>query len=117
MSTDLEKTATAIEQELGAAFIAGGVSVTVLGVMTTLAEISQPLRESLVWFNRGGPLGGKTSLAMIAFILSWGILIVLFKKHPLRLNSSFIIALALTAAGILLTFPPIFKLLASLWGA
>lgn len=117
MDTDEKKAVTVIEQELGAAFIAGGIGATVLGIVTTLAEISQPVRDSLFWFRRGGPLGGKTSLAVIAFASSWVVLTIVLKHRPIRLRVSFIIALVWVSIGLLLTFPPIFRLIAQLFGA
>lgn len=117
MSTNSKQTSATIEAELGAAFIASGIGSTVLGVMTTLAEASEPIRSNLFWFGRGGPLGGETSLAIIVFILSWAGLAIVFKEHPARLSTAFALALALVSIGLLLTFPPIFKWLAQLFGA
>jgi hypothetical protein len=117
MHIDEKQTSQSIEQELGAAFIASGIGSTVLGIVTTLAEISAPLRDSLFWFNRGGPLGGKTSLAVLSLMVSWVLLTVILKKRPMRLRSSFILALVLVSIGLLLTFPPIFRLIAQQFGA
>lgn len=117
MSRDEEKASTTIEQELGAAFIASGIGSTVLGITTALAEISTSIRESLFWFNRGGPLGGKTSLAVISFTISWVILTIILKNRPVRLRISFIATLVLVSIGLLLTFPPIFRLIAQCVGA
>lgn len=114
MHTDDKKAPIAIEQEIGAAFVASGVGSMVLGLATVLAEISEPIRSSLFWIRQGGPLSGETCLAVIAFVFSWGILTIAFKKHPIRLRTSFVIALALVSIGLLLTFPPIFRLVAQL---
>lgn len=116
MDTDEKNTLTAIEQELAAAFIASGIGSTVLGVMTVLAEISAPLRGSLIWFSRGGPLGGKTSLAVLAFVLSWVLLTIVPKKYPVKLRTAFIVSLVLVAIGVLLTFPPVFRSISQLFG-
>lgn len=117
MATEEKKDPTAIDHEVGAAFIASGIGSTVLGLLVVLAEISQPIKDSLTWYAPAGPLSGKTSVSVIVFVLSWIALYLVFKKHPLKLSISFVTTLALVAVGLLLTFPPIFEFLVHLFGA
>jgi hypothetical protein len=115
MRPDDEQTSPIVEQELGSAFIAAGIGSTALGLVTTLAEVNASFRDSLFWFARGGPLGGKTSIAVLSFLVTWAVLTLAFRRRPVGLKTAFIIALVLIAMGLLLTFPPIFRAIAQLF--
>jgi hypothetical protein len=117
MNTAEKTSFTTTEQELSAAFIASGMGSAVLGIATTLAEVSEPLRSHLFWFGRGGPLAGETSLAVIVFFVSWAALTVTLRRYPIRLKTAFVAAIVLVLVGLLLTFPPVFRLIAQRFGA
>jgi hypothetical protein len=100
--------------EAAAAFLAGGIGCFVLGLMTTLTEMPAlvDLKNGLNWTNPVGPLSGKTGVAVIAFLLSWGIAHFTMKDREVNLKTYVIVAGVLTALGFLLTFPPFFDLFA-----
>ncbi len=85
-----------------------------LGVLVTLTEMPAlvDLKNALNWNNPIGPLSGKTGVAVIAFLLSWGIAHFTIKDKEVNLKSYVIVAGVLTALGFLLTFPPFFDLFA-----
>jgi hypothetical protein len=100
--------------EAAAAFLAGGIGCFVLGVLVTLTEMPAlvDLKNALNWNNPVGPLSGKTGVAVIAFVVSWGIAHFTMKEKEVNLKTYVIVAGVLTALGFLLTFPPFFELFA-----
>jgi hypothetical protein len=117
MATEAKKELTAIDQEVGAAFIASGIGSAMLGLLVVLAEISTPIKDGLTWFSPVGALSGKAGVSVIVFALSWVILFFVFKKRPIELRTSFITTLVLVAIGLLLTFPPVFEFVVHLFVA
>lgn len=94
-----------------AAIIAAGIGVFVLGLFTLLSEISGAIHDFLgeMAFGQGvGPLAGKSTLAALAFFLSWGILGRMWKDKDPDIKKMFWIGLGLGVAGAILTFPPVF---------
>jgi hypothetical protein len=100
--------------EAAAAFLAGGIGCFVLGLLVTLAEMPAlvALKNGLNWSNPVGPLSGKTGVAIIAFLLSWGVTHFMMKDKEVNLKTYVIVAGVLTALGFLMTFPPFFELFA-----
>lgn len=106
----VEKTETRIATGVAAAtFIAGGLGTLVLGLMTTGAVLSGSLKSALNLWNPAGPLSGKTTVAVIIWLISWVLLNSLWKDKNVDLSKSFIITLVLIGLGLLFTFPPIFE--------
>jgi hypothetical protein len=103
---------------VAAVFIAAGIASLVLGIFVTLNEYSTDINNFLKFdANYGighgvGPLSGKVTLAVIAFIVSWVVLHIMWRGKELNWNRVFIAALVLVGLGFALTFPPIFQLAA-----
>lgn len=94
-----------------AAMIAAGIGILVLGLLTVLAEASEPIHEWLETFefDRGvGPLAGKTILASAGFFLSWLVFGIALRKKEVNLPRWFWASLILGVAGAILLFPPVF---------
>lgn len=94
-----------------AAMLAAGIGVFVLGLMTVLVEISVPIHDFLerLDFGRGvGPLAGKTTIAVVAWAVSWMVLAAAWRRRDLNLKAWFTVSLMLGILGALGTFPPIF---------
>jgi hypothetical protein len=94
-----------------AAALAAGIGVFALGLLTVLSEVSEPIHDWLeTWeFDQGvGPLAGKTTVAVIAWAVSWIVLGFLFRKRDVSIKVWFVLALVLVILGALGTFPPIF---------
>lgn len=102
----------AVDQEVGAAFLAAGVGSLALGVLVVVSEASTSVSSKLAWIDKVGPLSGKVFLTVIAFIVSWVVLHFGLKDRGLRLMTAFVISLVLIALGLLLTFPPVFDMFA-----
>ena len=92
-----------------AAILSAGVGSAVIGLMTTGAVISAGLKMALNWWSPAGPLTGKTGLGVIAWLVTWVVLHVLWKDKDVPLVRVLVVTLALLALGLLLTFPPVFE--------
>ena len=96
-----------------AAMISAGIGIFVLGLLTTLAVISAGVKTFLLWWEWGqgvGPLAGKTTIAVVVWLLSWLILDRLWRRKDVELKTAFYIGLGLGILGAIGTFPPFFEL-------
>jgi hypothetical protein len=94
-----------------AAIISASFGIFAIGLLTTLAAASSSINQWLNWYNPTGPLSGKTTLGVIAWLVAWtGAHFILHAKetHFIR---SMLVSSVLLALGMLLMFPPIFELL------
>ena len=96
-----------------AAFIAGGIGTFFVGLMTTLAEASAGLKTFLTWSTPVGPLSGKTTVGVLAWLIAWFVLNNMWKGKDYDMRRAFTITLVLIGLGLLLTFPPIFEIFAA----
>ncbi len=92
-----------------AAILSAGVGSAIIGLMTTGAVISAELKAALNWWSPAGPLTGKTGLGVIAWLVTWVVLHVLWKDKDVPLIRVLVVTLVLLALGLLLTFPPVFE--------
>ena len=93
--------------------IAAGIGVFVLGFFTTAAVISGGIKCFLAWWEWGqgvGPLAGKSTLAILAWLISWLIFDLLWRKKDVDLKTAFYIGLGLGVLGAIGTFPTFFEL-------
>jgi hypothetical protein len=95
---------------VAAVFLAAGIGVVILGVLTTLAEASEGIKSALEWSKAVGPLAGKTSISVVVFLLSWGILYGALRDKDLDPRKVFMWTAGLVALGVVLTFPTFFQL-------
>jgi hypothetical protein len=77
--------------------------------MTVLTEAFGPIKEAMNWWNPAGPLTGKTGVGVIAWLVSWFLLYVLWRKKELPFRGIWILSLLLIALGWIGTFPPVFE--------
>lgn len=92
-----------------AVLLAAGIGSLVLGLLTTLAEVSEGLKETLQLTDPVGPLSGKTVGATVAFFLAWPILHIAMKDRSPRLAAIFSWTAILVILGLIMTFPPVFE--------
>ncbi|HLF28015.1 MAG TPA: hypothetical protein VJG32_16900 [Anaerolineae bacterium] len=98
---------------VAAALIAGGLGAAAIGLLTTLAEASEPIKNALNWYNPVGPLIGKSLLGVIFFFVSWIVLYLIFRGKNVNFARATTVALILLAFGLLGTFPPFFEIFAA----
>lgn len=96
-----------------AAILAAGIGCAMIGILTVLAEFSPNIKVALDWWPPAGPLTGKTGGGVIIWILSWGILHVLWHHRELPFfKTAWIASLMLILWGWLATFPPFYQIFA-----
>ena len=101
---------------VAASFIAAGVGSLVLGIFVLLNEVSPDINNFLKFdasFGLGkgvGPLSGKVILAIIAFVVSWGILHVMWRGKEVDFKKALTVSMVLVGPGFLLTVPPVFMI-------
>ncbi len=96
-----------------AAMISSGIGVFVLGLLTTLAVISAGVKSFLLWWEWGqgvGPLAGKSTVAILTWLISWFILGRIWRNKDVELKTAFYIAAVLGILGAIGTFPTFFEL-------
>lgn len=98
------------EGPIAAAIIAGGIGAAALGVVTTLAEASEGIREWLQWSDAVGPLSGKTIVAVGVWLVAWAILHVVLRSRPYETRRALVVSLVLIAVGVVGIFPTFFQL-------
>jgi hypothetical protein len=91
-----------------AALIASGVGCFAIGLMTTVAEYSTPIKDALNWYKPTGPLSGKVGVGVIVWLIAWAILHFTLKDKNPKIQTAATWAFVLIALGFALTFPPIF---------
>jgi hypothetical protein len=95
-----------------AAILAAGIGLAVTGIVSALAEAIAAWSALLVWSKPVGALSGKTTIGILAWLVSWLILGLTWRGKEVRLTPVLVASAVLLAAGVLLTFPPVFELLA-----
>ncbi len=105
---------TAMERELGAAFLGVGLGSFLFGLIVLIAEskAGAGFSAALNVVKPVGALSGKTTLGVIAFVLSWIGFRFAFKNRAIKLSMIFTISIVLLVLGLLMTFPPVFELFA-----
>ena len=94
---------------IAAAVLATGIGALTLGLLTTLSEASEGIHDFLEFSDDVGPLSGKTILAVAAYIASWAILHVLWRRENRALRPILIVAVVLVLLGVVGTFPTFFQ--------
>src|SRR3989304_5056027 len=95
-----------------AAIISAAIGVFVLGLLTTLSEANTDVHDFLDIKNRVGPLSGKTTFAVVAYLVAWVALLPLLWKRAVPFANAMLIAAVLIALGFVGTFPKFFELFA-----
>jgi uncharacterized membrane protein len=96
---------------VAAALLAGGIGSAVLGLLTFGAEASEVIKNLLNWYSPVGPLMGKSSVSILAFVLSWVILNYIWHGKETNFNRIAIAAMVLVVIGLIFTFPPVWSIL------
>jgi len=93
-----------------AALLAAGVGIFVLGLLTVLSEQSTGIHDWLQFKDRVGPLSGKTTMAVVAYVVSWVVFTPILWTRDVGLGLVIVVSSALIAAGFVGTFPEFFLL-------
>ena len=94
---------------MAAALVAGGLGCATLGVLTTWAEASPNMAETLNWWTPVGPLTGKAGAATGVFLTSWLGLHLAWRDRDVAHGPMVAASSLLLAIGLVGTFPPFFQ--------
>ena len=94
---------------VAAAFLAAGIGAFTLGLLTTGAAASEALANALRWSTPVGPLSGKSTGAVIVWLVAWAVLGPRWRGKEVAFAPVYRWTLILLALGLLLTFPPFFE--------
>jgi hypothetical protein len=97
------------EGPVAAAIIAGGVGSLAVGLLTTLAEASTSIKDTLNFYDPVGPLSGKTIGGVLIWLVSWVVLHMVYRDKAFETRRALTVALVLIGLGILGTFPIFFQ--------
>jgi hypothetical protein len=96
---------------VAAAMLAAGIGSFVLGLMICLAQGSKAIGGILNFYDPVGPLSGKTIVAVVAWLVAWGVLASKWKDQSADFGKVYNATLILVALGLLGSFPLFFDLL------
>jgi hypothetical protein len=97
------------EGPVAAAILAAGIGSLALGILTTLAEASESIKEFLNLYDPVGPLSGKTVGAVIIWLVAWGVLHMVYRNRAVESRRELAASLVLIGLGVLGTFPTFFQ--------
>ena len=92
-----------------AAILASGIGSFALGLFTTLAQALTTARNALNLSDPVGPLSGKTTAAVVVWLVAWVVFHGLWKNQQVNFTNVFIGALVMIGLGLLGTFPLFFE--------
>ena len=92
-----------------AAILGAALGVFYVGLATFISEAAVGAHDWFEFQRRVGPLSGKTTMAGIAWLVSWAVLQVVWWKRDVPFLAVAVLAGVLIVAGNLLMFPPIFE--------
>jgi hypothetical protein len=93
-----------------AAILAAGIGCAAIGILAFAAEASRPFANLLNFYGPVGPLSGKTTVAVIVWLVAWFVLSRLWWAKTVAMGKVNLAAFASLAVGFLLTFPPFWAL-------
>lgn len=97
------------EGPIAAAILAAGIGSFALGLLTTLAEANERIKEFLNLYDPVGPLSGKTVGAVAVWLVAWIVLHLLYRGKAVESRKELTISLVLIGLGLLGTFPVVFQ--------
>jgi multisubunit Na+/H+ antiporter MnhG subunit len=92
-----------------ASFLAAGIGAFALGVIVILNEVGAFAAPSL--YAPAGGVTGRTALGAVIWLVAWAVMHSRWKERRMEPRGVFAVSLVLIALGVLLTFPPFWKLL------
>lgn len=96
-----------------AATLAVGIGSLALGLLTILSEASVGIHDALEFYDKVGPLSGKTIVAVLVYLAAWAGLHAAFKNRDLPWQPYLRATAVMIGLALLFTFPPFFLMFAS----
>ena len=93
-----------------AAILAAAIGSAVLGLIIPISEFLPAFKNALNWYGPVGPLMGKTSVSVIAYVITWIVLHRAWKDRDVEFAGIWKISLILLAIGFIGSFPLFYEL-------
>lgn len=90
-----------------ASVLSTGIGCFVMAVLAVLGDKSALVKGSLIFYKPTGPLSGVTTVAIVVWLVTWGILGWTWRKKTVPAGRINVIAVALLVLSLILTFPPV----------
>jgi hypothetical protein len=94
-----------------AAMLASGIGCFVYGILICMAQGSKAIGGILNFYDPVGPLSGKTTVAVVVWLVAWVILGSKWKDQQVDFGKMYKVTLILVGLGLLGSFPPFFDLM------
>src|SRR5918994_3918566 len=101
------------EGPISAAIVAAGIGALALGILTTLAEANETIKGWLEVSSSVGPLSGKTTVAVVIWLVAWAVLHSTMRRTEYETRKAFGVAVVLVSLGVIGTFPTFFQAFAA----
>jgi hypothetical protein len=92
-----------------ASFLAAGIGAFAVGFIVILNEAGLFVAPAL--YAPAGGVSGRTTLAAVIWLIGWAVLHSRWKNRQIESRRVHALSLILIGLGIVLTFPPVWKLL------
>lgn len=92
-----------------ASFLGAGIGAFAMGVMVILNEAGLFVAPAL--YAPAGGVSGRTTFAALIWVIGWAVLHRRWKGRQIESRRVHALTMLLIGLGVLLTFPPVWKLL------
>jgi len=92
-----------------ASFLAAGIGAFAMGLIVILNEAGLFTAPAL--YGPAGGVSGRTTFAVVIWLIAWAVLHNRWKGRQVDAGRVYTVTLILIALGLLLTFPPVWRLL------
>lgn len=93
-----------------ASFLAAGIGAFAVGFFVIIHEAG--LFSAPALYGPAGGVTGRTTFAAVTWLIGWAVLHSRWKDRQLESNRVYPATLVLTALGIVLSFPPVWRIFA-----
>ena len=92
-----------------AGFMAAGIGAFALGIVVLLNEAGAFTVPAI--YGPAGGVSGRTTLAVVVWLASWAVLHRRWRAREVAAGRVHMLTVILTGLGVLLNFPPVWRLL------
>jgi len=93
-----------------AAIVAAGLACAIFGSLVVATAASPAIAKLMTFYWPAGPLTGKSTVAVVAYLVIWPNLHYRLRDRHLDLYKAFLFTLFLVALGLIGTFPPFYQM-------
>jgi len=93
-----------------AAIVAAGLACAIFGFLVVMTAASPEVAKLMTFYWPAGPLTGKSTVTVVAYLVIWPNLHYRLRDRHLDLYKAFLFTLFLVALGLIGTFPPFYQM-------